>query len=199
MQEATDEGASTAPTNGTTNSPAIPEPLSQPGAVCPIPPISLTPFTSRLYVEPLPVPPHIQQYHPAILSPLTQSFSQDPSTVPQPHPPQQQQQPTASASAAPANANQAMAGSGPGPGHSTASSPAPAAARGSPHLGQQAQAAALPTQPAIHGSPTRIYLNTNVTPHLLEGMKYLAVNEPEKPLKWLSEFLAQKSVEIEGA
>jgi COMPASS component SDC1 len=45
----------------------------------------------------------------------------------------------------------------------------------------------------------RIYLNQTVTPHLLEGMKYLAVHEPEKPLKWLAEFLQKKSEEIEGS
>jgi COMPASS component SDC1 len=49
-----------------------------------------------------------------------------------------------------------------------------------------------------HGSPVRIYLNQKVTPHLLEGMKYLATHEPEKPLQWLSEFLAKKSEELEG-
>jgi COMPASS component SDC1 len=49
-----------------------------------------------------------------------------------------------------------------------------------------------------HGSPTRVYLNQRVTPHLLEAMKHLATAEPEKPLKWLSEFLAMKSEEIEG-
>ena len=58
---------------------------------------------------------------------------------------------------------------------------------------------APPEKPAAHGSPTRVYLNQNITPHLLEGMKYLAAYEPEKPLKWLSEFLARKSAEIEGS
>jgi COMPASS component SDC1 len=43
-----------------------------------------------------------------------------------------------------------------------------------------------------------VYLNQNVTPFLLEGMKYLAVYEPEQPLKWLSEFLEKKSKEVEG-
>ncbi|PNS20874.1 hypothetical protein CAC42_2805 [Sphaceloma murrayae] len=56
----------------------------------------------------------------------------------------------------------------------------------------------LPDKPVPHGSPTRVYLNQNLTPHLLEGMKYLAAYEPEKPLKWLSEFLAKKSAELEG-
>lgn len=68
-----------------------------------------------------------------------------------------------------------------------------ASSRNSPHPTAQA-----PTQPIPHGSPTRVYLNQNVTPHLLEAMKHLATNEPEKPLKWLSEFLAMKSAEIEG-
>ncbi|KAH7399326.1 hypothetical protein BKA66DRAFT_565408 [Pyrenochaeta sp. MPI-SDFR-AT-0127] len=74
-----------------------------------------------------------------------------------------------------------------------AAAPAPASSRNSPHPTQQA-----PTQPMPHGSPTRVYLNQNVTPHLLEAMKHLATTEPEKPLKWLSEFLAMKSAEIEG-
>ncbi|GAM88513.1 hypothetical protein ANO11243_065460 [Dothideomycetidae sp. 11243] len=58
---------------------------------------------------------------------------------------------------------------------------------------------APPERPAAHGSPTRVYLNQNVTPHLLEGMKYIAAYEPEKPLRWLSEFLAKRSAELEGS
>lgn len=57
---------------------------------------------------------------------------------------------------------------------------------------------APPERPNAHGSPTRVYLNQHVTPHLLEGMKYLAAYEPEKPLRWLSEFLARRSAEQEG-
>ena len=72
---------------------------------------------------------------------------------------------------------------------------APASSRNSPHPSGPQQA---PTQPIPHGSPTRVYLNQHVTPHLLEAMKHLAMNEPEKPLKFLSEFLAMKSAEIEG-
>ncbi|KAF2857308.1 hypothetical protein K470DRAFT_279386 [Piedraia hortae CBS 480.64] len=55
-----------------------------------------------------------------------------------------------------------------------------------------------PSKPAAHGGPTRQYINNNVTPHLLEGMKYLAMYEPEKPLKVLAEFLAKRSKEVEG-
>ncbi|KAF2800051.1 hypothetical protein K505DRAFT_293560 [Melanomma pulvis-pyrius CBS 109.77] len=78
-------------------------------------------------------------------------------------------------------------------------SPAPApvhtSTRNSPHP-TAPQSAPLHANP--HGSPTRVYLNQNVTPHLLEAMKHLVTTEPDKPLKWLSEFLAQKSLEIEG-
>lgn len=49
-----------------------------------------------------------------------------------------------------------------------------------------------------HGSPTRVYINSKVTPTLLEGLKWVAANEPEKPLKWLGEFLLRKSAETEG-
>ncbi|KAH9879143.1 hypothetical protein J1614_002580 [Plenodomus biglobosus] len=83
----------------------------------------------------------------------------------------------------------------PAPTPAPTSLPAPASSRNSPHPSAPTQA---PTQPIPHGSPTRVYLNQNVTPHLLEAMKHLATTEPDKPLKWLSEFLAQKSAEIEG-
>jgi COMPASS component SDC1 len=56
-----------------------------------------------------------------------------------------------------------------------------------------------PDKSVAHGGPTRQFLNQNITPHLLEGMKYLAVYEPEKPLLWLSEFLKDRSKEVEGA
>jgi COMPASS component SDC1 len=59
--------------------------------------------------------------------------------------------------------------------------------------------AVKPEKPVAHGGPTRQFLNQNVTPHLLEGMKYLAVYEPEKPLLWLSEFLKDRSKEVEGS
>ncbi|KXS96367.1 hypothetical protein AC579_2782 [Pseudocercospora musae] len=60
------------------------------------------------------------------------------------------------------------------------------------------QPTARPEKPVAHGGPTRQYLNSHVTPHLLEAMKYLAVYEPEKPLLWLSDFLRDRSKEIEG-
>ncbi|KAK3065074.1 hypothetical protein LTS18_011535 [Coniosporium uncinatum] len=62
----------------------------------------------------------------------------------------------------------------------SSTTPAPAAlatnARASPHP-TTSTPAPPPSQPNPHGSPTRVYLNQNVTPHLLEGMKYLAAYE----------------------
>jgi len=60
------------------------------------------------------------------------------------------------------------------------------------------QPAARPEKPVAHGGPTRQYINANITPHLLEGMKYLAVYEPDKPLLWLADFLRDRSKEVEG-
>ena len=60
------------------------------------------------------------------------------------------------------------------------------------------QPSARPEKPIAHGGPTRRFLNTQVTPHLLEGMKYVAANEPDKPLLWLADFLREKSKEVEG-
>ncbi|KAK0272351.1 hypothetical protein LTR35_012934 [Friedmanniomyces endolithicus] len=54
------------------------------------------------------------------------------------------------------------------------------------------------TQTVAYGGPTRQFLNQHITPHLLEGMKYLAMQEPDKPLLWLSEFLRDRSKEVEG-
>lgn len=60
------------------------------------------------------------------------------------------------------------------------------------------QPPARPEKPVAHGGPTRQYLNSHITPHLLEGMKYLAAYEPEKPLQWLAKFLKDRSEELEG-
>ena len=60
------------------------------------------------------------------------------------------------------------------------------------------QPSTKPDQPVAHGGPTRQYLNQFVTPHLLEGMKHVAAYEPKKPLLWLSEFLRERSKEVEG-
>ncbi|KAK6434088.1 hypothetical protein LTR95_009729 [Oleoguttula sp. CCFEE 5521] len=78
---------------------------------------------------------------------------------------------------------------------STATPPRPAA----PPTQQPSIPPPPNTKPVPHGGPTRQYLNQNLTPHLLEGMKYIAMYEPEKPLLWLSEFLRDRSRELEGA
>lgn len=113
-----------------------------------------------------------------------------PSTQPQPQPPTAPQPsalPPSALSPAPA-----AAAAAPQPQTST---PTPRPSSQPPNT-QQAQA---PEKPSAHGSPTRVYLNQSVTPHLLEAMKYLAAYEPEKPLKFLSEWLARRSAEVEGA
>lgn len=63
----------------------------------------------------------------------------------------------------------------------------------------EAPAPPLPAKAAIHGAPARRYLNEKVTGVLLEGMKKLAVDQPDDPLKVLGEFLLQRSKDIEGA
>lgn len=45
----------------------------------------------------------------------------------------------------------------------------------------------------VGGSQTRKYLNTNVTPHLLAGMRLIAVQQPEDPLRVLGEYLIEQS------
>lgn len=45
----------------------------------------------------------------------------------------------------------------------------------------------------VGGSQTRKYLNANVTPHLLAGMRLIAVQQPDDPLRMLGEFLINQS------
>lgn len=56
----------------------------------------------------------------------------------------------------------------------------------------------FPSKAKPHGAPARQYLNEKVTGVLLEGMKRLALEKPEDPLRVLGEFLLAKSKEIEG-
>ncbi|KAJ9156880.1 hypothetical protein NKR19_g4102 [Coniochaeta hoffmannii] len=58
--------------------------------------------------------------------------------------------------------------------------------------------AAMPSQAAPHGAQVRQYLNSRVTPALLEGMKKVGKEQPSDPLRVLGEFLLQKSKELEG-
>ncbi|KAJ5099310.1 hypothetical protein N7532_006311 [Penicillium argentinense] len=57
--------------------------------------------------------------------------------------------------------------------------------------------AASSTQVRPGGAPARVYLNEKIVPHLLEGMKSVAREQPSNPLKVLGEFLLQKSEEVE--
>ncbi|EGX93966.1 COMPASS complex subunit Sdc1, putative [Cordyceps militaris CM01] len=57
----------------------------------------------------------------------------------------------------------------------------------------------LPSEAAPNGDSTRRYLNNKVTGALLEGMKMLAKEQPDDPLRVLGEYLIQKSKEIEGS
>ncbi|KJK78911.1 hypothetical protein H634G_05726 [Metarhizium anisopliae BRIP 53293] len=83
--------------------------------------------------------------------------------------------------------------------------PSPAPARtGTPALGSRAPSVhpdpgfTMPSEAPAHGDSTRRYLNTKVTGVLLEGMKQLAKNQPTDPLRFLGEYLIQRSKELEG-
>ncbi|ODV62076.1 Sdc1p ASCRUDRAFT_33017 [Ascoidea rubescens DSM 1968] len=47
-----------------------------------------------------------------------------------------------------------------------------------------------------NGAPVRQYLNSNITPYLLQGLRIIAHEKPNNPLKVLGEFLIQKDLEI---
>ncbi|KKY39745.1 hypothetical protein UCDDA912_g00231 [Diaporthe ampelina] len=55
----------------------------------------------------------------------------------------------------------------------------------------------MPTEPAAHGAPTRQYLNSKVTYHVMEAMKIIAKEQPADPLRVLGEFLLKRSAELE--
>ncbi|KAI5786454.1 hypothetical protein DFH27DRAFT_259563 [Peziza echinospora] len=48
------------------------------------------------------------------------------------------------------------------------------------------------------GAPARQYINENVTPYLLEGMKMLVREQPSDPLKVLGEWLIEQNSRING-
>ncbi|KTW27872.1 uncharacterized protein T551_02839 [Pneumocystis jirovecii RU7] len=63
-----------------------------------------------------------------------------------------------------------------------------------PPLKEMATATNIQSQNRIISTvPTRIYLNENVTPVLLEGMKIIAKERPPNPLQVLGEYLINKS------
>lgn len=54
----------------------------------------------------------------------------------------------------------------------------------------------LPVHEVVGGSSVRQYLNRHLTQHLLEGLRDVSKNKPEDPLKYLGEFLIQRSNQI---
>ncbi|KAK3175819.1 COMPASS (complex proteins associated with Set1p) component [Lecanicillium sp. MT-2017a] len=87
---------------------------------------------------------------------------------------------------------------------SPAASPAPART-GTPAQASRAASAhpdpgfSMPSEAPPHGDSTRRYLNTKVTGVLLEGMKMLAKDQPDEPLRVLGEYLIQRSKELGGS
>ncbi|CAN3375809.1 hypothetical protein DIURU_003910 [Diutina rugosa] len=53
-----------------------------------------------------------------------------------------------------------------------------------------------PVTEEVGGSSVRRYLNQHLTVHLLEGLKLTSQTKPEDPLKFLGEFLIQRSNEL---
>lgn len=54
----------------------------------------------------------------------------------------------------------------------------------------------LPVHEVVGGSSVRQYLNKHLTQHLLDGLRDVSKNKPEDPLKYLGEFLIQRSNQI---
>ncbi|KAI0456582.1 hypothetical protein F5B21DRAFT_467118 [Xylaria acuta] len=55
----------------------------------------------------------------------------------------------------------------------------------------------MPDTARVHGAPVRQYLNSKITPHLLEAMKEIGRAQPKDPLRILGEFLLARSKEVE--
>ncbi|WEJ95520.1 COMPASS (complex proteins associated with Set1p) component [Yamadazyma tenuis] len=60
-------------------------------------------------------------------------------------------------------------------------------------------APADPVHEIVGGSTVRRYLNKNVTVHLLDGLRELANTSPEDPLKFLGQFLIDRSESLKEA
>lgn len=50
----------------------------------------------------------------------------------------------------------------------------------------------------VGGSSIRRYLNKNLTLHLLEGLRQISQTKPNNPLRWLGEFLIERSNQLEN-
>lgn len=51
------------------------------------------------------------------------------------------------------------------------------------------------TEPPVSGAPTRVWLNKEISPALLEGMRMIARTKPENPRQVLGQFLIDWSPE----
>ena len=49
----------------------------------------------------------------------------------------------------------------------------------------------------VGGSQVRKYLNANVTPYLLQGMRQIANEQPQEPLKALGEYLIEMNTKLQ--
>ncbi|KAI5841525.1 hypothetical protein DFP73DRAFT_556068 [Morchella snyderi] len=86
--------------------------------------------------------------------------------------------------------------------HTTTTTPPPPLPPTAPAPAQQpaaAAAAARQNQIPPGGAPARRYLNENVTPVLLEGMKMLAREQPKEPLLALARWLEEQHRELAAA
>lgn len=50
----------------------------------------------------------------------------------------------------------------------------------------------------VGGSQVRKYLNAHVSPYLIKGMKQIATEQPQDPLKVLGEYLIEQSNKLKG-
>ncbi|KAI9680962.1 MAG: COMPASS (complex proteins associated with Set1p) component [Trizodia sp. TS-e1964] len=127
---------------------------------------------------------------------LSSSLSSSSSSLPShpsPHQQQHQQpQPTLSLDT-PLNPNQSTETT-----HSPTTSMPPRSGHGTPTpTPTNGTTPAAPLKALPHGAPARRYLNENVTPVLLEGMKLLAREQPNDPLRVLGEFLLRRQGELD--
>lgn len=86
----------------------------------------------------------------------------------------------------------------PNPGSSTGTGPVETMRpSGSHEVKQEKEAEQVPstviTEDPVAGAPTRQWLNAEVTPILLQGMRKIAVERPQNPLKALGQYLIDHS------
>ena len=53
-----------------------------------------------------------------------------------------------------------------------------------------------PVYEVVGGSTLRRYLNKNLTQHLLDGVREVSKEKPEDPVRWLGNFLIERSNQL---